>query len=56
MTPYICKGAIVKSYGGKEGKVISVDHGAKIAVVNSGSRTYTEDFKNLKVISYKEAY
>lgn len=54
MMPYVCEGTIVKSLVGREGKVIGVDRKNKIAVIHTGTTSYTEKLENLRVVSYKE--
>lgn len=54
MMPYVCKGTIVKTLNGRDGKVIGVDRKNKIAVIYSGKTSFTEKLENVRVVSYKE--
>lgn len=53
-TPYVCEGTIIKTYNGREGKIIGVDRKHKVVVVTNGKISFTERLNNIKVVSYKE--
>lgn len=53
MMSYICEGIIVKCREGREGMVIKIDRKNKVALIRGHKNTFTEDMKNLTVLSYR---
>lgn len=56
MNKYICKGSIVerKTDSSKRGVVIALDKKSKILIAQQGESFWSDKFKNVNVVSYKE--
>lgn len=56
MNKYICKGSIVerKNDPSKRGIVIALDRKAKLLIAQQGDSYWSDKFKNVNVVSYKE--
>ena len=53
MNKFICVGTSVTD-GNKNGVVISIDTRTKVAVMCGYSRVWTDNIRNLEVVSYRE--
>ena len=56
MNKYICKGVIVerKNDSTKRGIVIALDRKNKLLIAQQGDSYWSDKFKNVNVVSYKE--
>ena len=56
MNKYICKGVIVESKNDptKRGVVIALDRKQNLLIAQQGEAYWSDKFKNVKVVSYKE--
>lgn len=49
----ICKGVIVQTIFGKQGKVLSIDKAKNVVLVRTPTSTISTNLNNVKFISYK---